>query len=163
MNLGRVKKLLRVEPAAPGADAPVVSAERWPLDFEQVKRGDVIPWQVLEKILNCKRSDAVYGKRCMALASKIQLHFAAYRRDGVLVVVRNHNMHVLTHAEQVKEAQRQAAIGARKIAMALIAVQNVDTAELTREEREEHARTQHVLSFKAQQLRKRPPPALTDE
>lgn len=137
-----------------------MTAQAYPLDFDALNRGDLIPAERIEGIFNITRYQEAFRFKSMHLAAQIEAHFLAVRADVLLVKHEGDDLRLLTHQQQAAEAQRRASAHISGFGRAIVKAAGVDVAQLTDEERERHDRFLHVSTFRLQQLRKRPPPQI---
>lgn len=140
-----------------------MSAERFPLDFDALNRGDVIPAERIESIYNVTRREATYRLKMMHLAEQIESHFRVARAEELLVKHDGDTLKLLTHPEQAEESQRRAVAMVRGYGRALMKAVGVDLSKLDDAARNRHERHCHVAAFRLQQLRKAQPPELSNE
>lgn len=137
-----------------------MTAELFPLDFDTLKRGDYLPAEVVEQAVLASRTDPDYRVRTLVLRDEIRRHFREHRADIVTVVSEKDGLRILTHREQADHAPRRERRAISQIMVAQVEGRAVDVAQLQDEQRERHERWLHRNSFRIQQLRKPPPPAL---
>jgi len=135
-------------------------AEKWPLDFEALQRGDILSAEECEKAVLLDRGDPTYWTKLLGLRDDVVDYFRAARGDIVAVRILQDGLHILTHQEQAEYAPHLLRRHMRGVAKSVAIGAGVDLAVLSDESRQRHERFLHVSSFKLQQLRKRPPPRL---
>lgn len=136
-----------------------MNAERWPLDFEALKRGDVVPVSHVERIAGVKRDDAAFAFHALKLAKDIE-HYFETCGDVVCVKSVRGSLHVLTHSRQAEYVQQRARHHVHGYATSYRKALGVDRALLTDEARKRLDRFLQTTAFRLQQMRKPPPPEL---
>lgn len=140
-----------------------MKAERWPLDFDALRRGDRLSPEQVERAVAVPRDSRAYALKAMRLAKTISRHFAEVDGDNVAVVFVKDALHILTHAEQAEYARRRLRSEVSATVRVIGLGHSVDAAQLTVEQREKHDRWCIRSSWLEQQMRKPPPPMLTKE
>lgn len=134
--------------------------DRFPLDFDSLKRGDYLPPEAVESAVLAKRLDPNYRIYALGLRDKIREHFASHG-DIVTVVFERDGLRILTHSEQADYAPQREGRAIRQIITAQCEGRAVDLAQLGDEQRTRHEGWLSRNSWRMQQLRKPPPPELT--
>lgn len=134
--------------------------ERFPLDYESLKRGDFLAPEVVERAVLTSRTEDGYWAKVLKLRDGIRRWFLDNRGDFVTIVCEGDGLRILTHPEQSEYASRRGSRAVGQIMHAVGELQAVDVAQLPNEMHESHARRQRLASFRAQQLLKPPPPLL---
>jgi hypothetical protein len=140
----------------------MTSVERYPLDFEALNRGDTIPAERIERIYGISRNHRDYWSKQLRLRDQIEDHFLSVRGDDVSVKIESGDLVILGHRDQAHYTQQRARAAIRQYGKSFRKASAVDQSHLSDEERERHDRFVHVTGFRIQQLRKQPPPRLTD-
>ncbi|MFY9345544.1 MAG: hypothetical protein WAT39_23845 [Planctomycetota bacterium] len=140
----------------------MTEATPFPLDFDALNRGDIIPAERIEEIYAVSRTHTNFRFAAMNLAESIEAHFRTVKADELIVKHDGDSLRLLTHPEQSIEAQRRAASMVRGFGRALMKAAAVDQGMLDSHDRDRHARFVAVTAFRYQQLRKAPPPELTN-
>lgn len=140
-----------------------MNAERWPVDFDALKRGDVIPSERVERVYGVSREDRAYSLAAMRLAKLVSTFFRRERGENVVVVCVRDDIRILTHAEQARHVRRQERIRRRSYLRNIEAGAAVDTDALSDEERQAHEEWLLRASWRKQQILKPPPAPLTDD
>lgn len=129
-----------------------MNAERWPVDFEKLQRGDIIPAARVEEWSGVERSDRNYSLYTMRLVDDIKRHFARERGEVVSVVCRQDDICVLTVPEQALHT-RKAEVRRRQSYMRnLTEGLAVEPQLLADEEQKRHREWQLRASWRQQQM-----------
>ena len=139
-----------------------MTAERWPLDFEKLQRGDVIASADIESISGVSQSSRKFPLEVLKLSRQIEQHFDVHRGEIVCVISQNDNLRILTVPEQARYTRRQAVVRRTSLLRTMRKGMSVDLAQLTEDEARVHEDWQARESWRIQQMNKRPPPKLTD-
>lgn len=139
-----------------------MSASRWPLDFDALQRGDLIPASKVEEIAGCTRDDRRYPMAMLRLSQQIRRHFMSERGDDVTVVSDHDDIRIHTMQEQAAYTRREDDRRRRSYVRNLRSGLSVDLSQLNETECREHRDWQVRAAWRKQQLGKRPPPSLTD-
>lgn len=135
--------------------------ERFPLDFDQLSRGDYLPAEVVEKAILAERSDPNYRIKVLGLRDQIRRHFREVHGDVVTIVSERDGLRILTHSEQSDYAPERERRAVSQIITAQIEAQAVDVSQLVDDDqRKRHDQFLHRIAWRTQQLRKRPPPQI---
>ena len=137
-----------------------MDAQRWPLDFEALKRGDYLTPEIVEAAVQCSRFDKNYRLEVLRLRTMIQDSFVA-RGDLVTVVSERDGLRILTHSEQADYAPEREARSVRQMLLAKAEGAAVDLKQLGDEQRQRHERWLLRASWRLQQALKPPPPELS--
>lgn len=132
----------------------------FPMDFEPLQRGSYIPPETVESATMVRRSDPSYRVRALGLRDQIRQWFVETHGDFVTIVSENDGLRILTHEEQADYAPQREGRAIRQIMVAQAEGRAVDLALLGDEQRARHERWLHRNAWRAQQLRKAPPPQL---
>lgn len=114
-------------------------ATPFPLDFDALKKGDVISEDRLEAITSEKRETKEYQFKAMSLADRIEREMAE-RGLSVYAVVRREKIRILTDDEAKEHTQRLGLQAVRKLFRAVRKGGAVDTTGFTIEQKQEHER-----------------------
>lgn len=137
-----------------------MDAQRWPLDFEALKRGDYLTPEIVEGAVQCSRFDKNYRLEVLRLRAMIQDSFVS-RGDLVTVVSERDGLRILTHSEQADYAPEREARSVRQMMLAKAEGAAVDLKQLSDEQRQRHERWMLRASWRLQQALKPPPPELS--
>lgn len=138
-----------------------MNGEPFPLNFDDLKRGDYLPPEDVEKATLTSRSDhKAFRIRALQLCKQIRGHFLRTLGDTVTVVFDGDGLRILTHQEQFEHAPKRADQALRQIALSQQEASAVDVRQLSDEQREQHDRFIRKNSWRLQQIRKPPPPEL---
>lgn len=134
-------------------------AQRFPLDFDALRRGDYLPADVVEVAVSCSRSTVRYSIEVLRLCQMIRTAFME-RGEGMVTVCRDGDgVRILTHEEQAEYAENRQARGIRNIFVAGIEARSVDPAQLRNDEQRKRLdRFLQVNAWRMQQLAKKAPP-----
>lgn len=142
--------------------AMIQDPSRWPLDFERLARGSFIPPEKVESATMKERTSPTYWCAVLRLRSQIQDWFREHRGDIVTVVSQGDGLKILTHEEQAVYSRRREMHGMRQILTAQVEGRSVDLDQLADDHRAKHEAWLSRNAFRIQQMRKRPPPRLTE-
>lgn len=111
----------------------------YPLDFDTLEKGTVIPREKVEEIMGVKFTSPRYQFKLMALVDMIQ---RGLKKRGLLwtVVIRGDQVRILTDAEAVEHNQKQTERGRRKMTRAFVRNRAVDVSQLSEEQKQTHER-----------------------
>lgn len=138
-----------------------MTADRFPLDFDQLHRGDYLPPEVVEKAVLTDRGDANYRIKVLGLREQMRRHFREVHGDVVTIVSERDGLRILTHSEQSDYAPERERRAISQIITAQIEARAVDVTQLVDDDqRKRHDAFLHKIAWRTQQLRKRPPPQL---
>lgn len=137
-----------------------MNLERYPLDFEVLRRGDFLSPEDVERATNTLRSVPDYWRKQLKLRDMIQEWFRDNRGDVVTVTCEQDGLRLLTHEEQSAYASRRGSRAVGQIMVAAVELSAVDVTQLSENTQATHARRNYLASFRAQQLMKPPPPRL---
>jgi hypothetical protein len=89
-------------------------ATRWPIDYDTLKKGDIIPVHRLEQITGVKQSDAVYALKILTVKDRIESELADRGKlwvirseKGSLKILTDEEVPAYTHSEQVRHRAAQ--------------------------------------------------------
>lgn len=111
--------------------------DKYPFDFDLLKKGDTIQPETLTKVLNRRIGTKEYAFGVMGLQKQIMREMAARGRPVTVCQIKD-ALHVCTDAEASQYNEKQAKVGRRKIGRAWVRIRYVDTSKLTAEELAEH-------------------------
>lgn len=136
-----------------------MSAERFPLDFDALNRGDYLSAEAVEKATLARRSDDGFWHKVLRLKEMIRDHFES---RGEIVTVRSEGdgLRILVHTEQAEYAQDRERRAIKQVLISRKEAQGVDVLQLGDEQRERFERWKHRNAFRTQQMLKPPPPRL---
>ncbi len=116
-----------------------MESNRWPMDFEALNKGDVIPIEQIERIVQAKKGTEKYALGALSLADAIMKAKAAMiepvtckYEKGTLVILNDGDASVYNN-----NAVRK---GIRKIARGFRRMLYVDTSDFSLEEKDKHLR-----------------------
>lgn len=135
-------------------------AKPFPIDFDELERGSIIPASAIESWRGHKPGTNEYRVDAMQLAQRVRDHFEDNRGDVVSVRMRGDTIAVLTHVEQneyVPSAQRAAL---RAFARRHVEDQGIDPAQLSLDDQKRREARLVRSSWLLQQSRKRSVPQL---
>lgn len=121
------------------------TARPWPLDFDGLKKGDVISIEVIERIANCKCDTTDYALKAMALAEKIMC-VKKEHLEPVTAKVEKGTIRILLDHEATVYNDKTVRAGLRKIGRGCERMSEVDTRQLTGEQHNKHLRRLEVNS-----------------
>lgn len=136
-----------------------MDAQRFPLDFEQLKRGDYLNPELVEAAAQCSRFDKAFRLKVLRLREMIRAHFLA-KGDLVTVVSERDGLRILTHSEQADYAPEREERAISQMLLARAEGIAVDLQQLSDEQRQRHERWNQRIGWRTQQLMKPPPPEL---
>lgn len=112
---------------------------RYPVDFDKLDKGSVVPAEVIEKMANASRGTPRFALTALSLCSQIERELA---RRGRIVFVRQvkNDVRVLTDPEAAKHAPRRCSSGRKRERKAHAIQLAIDARNLTDDERREHER-----------------------
>lgn len=137
-----------------------MDAQRFPLDFQALKRGDYLTPAQVEDATLTPRDNRHFRTAMLQLRDEIMAFFLG-RGEIVTVVTEQDGLRILTHAEQAEHAPARARKAAQQMLMAHAESQAVDVRQLTDDERQRHERAAMRISWQRQQLTKPEPPKLS--
>lgn len=107
---------------------------QWPIDFESLKKGDVITQEWLERYLLVRAESGVdrYRLKCLAFAQEIE------RRTRLHAVVRGSDIRILTDAESSQACDEYQQRCVQGIRSAYTRLARVDETEFDPELRRKH-------------------------
>lgn len=140
-----------------------MTTERHPLDFDALQRGDNLSVERVERAVEVPRTHEHYRLRQMRLACTIREYFYHERGDKVVVRCCGDGVQILTHKEQTDYAPQVKRRGLRALAGSYAMACGVDPQSIDEDRRLSLENFKHVTAFQLQQLRKPPPPLLTDQ
>jgi len=137
-------------------------ADRYPIDFDQLQRGDVIPAETVEAYSGLHRDDKRFNFELMSLAEDIRRHFRECHGLTVSVRQSGGDLCVLTNEQQAHYTRQQEILRMRRYLRTCAEGLAVDLAQLSEEQRDKHEKFQLRIGWQQQQMTKRPPPSLTE-
>lgn len=138
----------------------MTSPSRFPLDFDQLKRGDFLTPEQVEAATLRDRNHPQFWTALLRLRDDIRNHFQAKHGDFVTVVSDNEGLRILTHQEQAEYAPQREAKAVRQLLLSQAEGAAVDRDQLTAEQRQKHDRWILRNAFRVQQALKPPPPEI---
>jgi hypothetical protein len=146
-----------------------MSTEKYPLDFDALKKGDSISPHKLMEIVRANVGTPKYQFRVMNLERRIRREMACRGRPVNVAIVDGH-LRILTDEESVPYMIRRWGVGERIMRRTLENEAIIDTGNLTEETRQRHERNIQVHGFKlaairaaARKLKKPSPPQIGDK
>jgi hypothetical protein len=136
-----------------------MDAQRFPLDFQALKRGDYLTPQQVEQATLTPRDHRNYRVEMRQLRDQIMAQFLT-RGEVVTVITENDGLRILTHAEQSEHAPTREQRAVRQMLIARAEGAAVDLQQLTDDQRQRHERWEQRSSWRLQQVLKQPPPEL---
>lgn len=120
----------------------------FPLDFDALRKGDVVSPETIEDIYGCPRSDRAYSMKLLILRDKI---IKERRRRGSPVTVRaeGDSLVILTDSESAEYNASECESAVRSIRSSHRRSMEVDVGNLTNAERDRHLR---ALQMQAMQI-----------
>ena len=116
-----------------------MKATRYPLDYDTLKKGDVITAEQLEKITGLPRDSTKYQLKVMALQQHVADELAVRGRP-VTVVVRLRELVILTDAEASTYNHERLGVHLHGAMRAHDRTQAVDVSNLDDDQKKEHVR-----------------------
>lgn len=138
------------------------TTERWPFDLAALRRGDILTVDKCEAAFGIPRTHADYWRRLLNAKTMIVEFFEENGDEGVIVTSCDEGLQILTDEQAAIYVQHRAFKAKRDFAWSVLKGSLVDRSKLTDETRKSLDRWQQVNSFRLQQMRKRPPPELTE-
>lgn len=129
-------------------------ARRYPLDFDAIRKGDVLTADVLEEIFGVARSRRAYSSRQVGLAKRIERELALRGRPATVRCV-GPEVRVLLDGEASSRNGRLFVQYRRRMSRRHVKMVEVDVANLTPEERDRHGRALVVQAAQLCGLRER--------
>lgn len=120
-----------------------MEAKRYPFDFEQLEKGQVIAADAIEPIVKCKRDDKEYALKVLALKEEVERAMRELGRP-VTIAMRGADMHVLSDEDASQYNDRHFVRGLRQCGRSLRRMTEVDVGQLSAERRPEHLRRLEV-------------------
>lgn len=137
-----------------------MTASRFPLDFDQLRRGDYLPPETVEKATLTERSHPQFWAAALKLRDEIRAHFQHAHGDLVTIVSERDGLRILTHQEQAEYAPQREAKAVRQLVLSHAEGKAVDVAQLGDEQRQKHERWMLRNAFRLQQALKPMPPEI---
>ena len=119
--------------------------QKYPIDFESLRKGDVITTNELEDILQLQAGTAAFDIGSLKLKSAIEREMAKRGKDFI-VVFRQESIRVLTDAESVDYIDTINRLGVRKIVRAFDSLGKVNPTELNSDQLRQFNRSTIVVS-----------------
>lgn len=116
-----------------------MEAQRFPIDYETLQKGDVVPVERIEEIVNMKRDDVRFSLKVAALVDRIRRELLDRDKPWTVAVVKG-QIRVLTDAEATIYQRQRREQAHRSERQAFFYISKVDVAALTPEQRVEHER-----------------------
>ena len=123
----------------------------YPIDTEQIKKGDVLPPDLLTQIVKLDATDRKYQWKILKLKDFIAKAMAN-RGAPATLVIRGYSIVVLTDAESGPYNARMARLGARRIRRSRARHAVVNLENLTPDQRKEWDRDQAKLAMQVSAL-----------
>ncbi len=120
-----------------------VKVERFPVDYETLKKGDVIPVERLEQITGKSHGTVEHQLAVLQLMGQIERDMWAANKRVTLRLSKG-AIAVCTDSEAAIKNARDFILGLRKLSRSHIRNQHVDVAQLTDDERASHERKLEV-------------------
>jgi hypothetical protein len=137
-----------------------MEAQRFPLDFQALRRGDYLTPEQVEDATLTPRHSRLFRPAMLQLRDEIMAYFRSIGQV-VTVTTEHDGLRILTHAEQAQHAPTRARKAVEQMMTALAESKAVDVQQLTDEDRLRHERSLLRLGWQNQQLTKAQPPKLT--
>lgn len=135
---------------------------RWPFDIAALRRGSVVSADVIESAVGFKRTESEYHFEHLRIRDMVVDHFEERGDEGVIVTMRDDGLQVLTDEEAAGYVQSRSRKAKKDFAWSVYKGSQIDRDKLTDATREKLDRWQHVQAFRLQQMRRMPPPELTN-
>lgn len=132
----------------------------FPMDFSNLKRGDLIPPAEVERATMCRSDAPEFWHEQMQLRDDIRRYFRATYGDLVTIRMEGAGLRLLTHPEQAEYAPHRANRAVRQMLTAQAEAAAVDVKQLSDDQRKSHDRFLLRNAFRVQQMLKPPPPEL---
>lgn len=112
--------------------------QKWPFDWDRLKKGDRIPAERLERVVGHKRSEHKdYSFALLSLAQEIEREMGS--RGNPVTVRRQHDdLIILTDSQAALHNDNQFQLARRKMGRALVRQAAVDTNKLSDDEMRRH-------------------------
>ena len=120
--------------------------EKYPIDFDSLKKGDRICTAVLEEILQVKAGRSEFQTKGLNFAKKVEQELARRGMDCI-VKLRQESLHILTDSEAVEYISRTNRMGCNKINSAFNALGIVDYSKLNADDKNRYDRAVVVVSM----------------
>lgn len=131
----------------------------YPMDFGSLRRGDYLPPERVEAIVDARRTAPDYRLRLLDLRAMVEIHFRSIG-DLATVITDQEGLRILTHEEQSRHAPKRARRHMRGMGKAAQEFAGVDVAQLSVEQRQIHDEAQRRHSWRLQQMMKPKPPEI---
>jgi len=131
-----------------------MEAEKYPLDFDALKKGSSVSTKKLEEILECKSDLAEFGFKTMQFCRNVNKRLLERNIDAA-VVMQKKTLKVLTSAEAQDYVAKSAegAIG-KFFRVSRLGMRSVDPSELSAERRQRYESETLSRSILGQAIRK---------
>lgn len=131
-----------------------MEAEKYPLDFDALKKGSSVSTKKLEEILDCKQHLAEFGFKTMQFCKNVNKRLLERNIDAA-VVMQKKTLKVLTSSEAQDYVARNAegAIG-KFFRVSRLGLRSVDPSELSAEDRRRYESECLSRSILGQAIRK---------
>lgn len=114
--------------------------ERWPMDYDELRKGDIIPAERVERIVGIKQSAGqAYQLALLSLTSQIAQELGDRGRNWTLKTERG-GIHILTDAEASTYNHREAKKARRAMLRRHQLNLSVDVGALNEDQRKQHDR-----------------------
>lgn len=137
-----------------------MTPSRFPVDFDQLRRGDYLPPEAVEKATLTDRSHPHFWAASLRLRDEIRAHFHHQHGDLVTVVSERDGLRILTHQQQAEHAPQREAKAIRQLLLSHAEGKAVDLRQLGDEQRQKHERWMLRNAFRLQQAMKPMPPEI---
>lgn len=77
----------------------IAETKPWPFDFAALKKGDVIPADEVERIVQCRRTDRLYSRKVAGLCERVADGILATQQMHVTVCQKEDTIRILTDME----------------------------------------------------------------
>ena len=112
--------------------------EYFPLDFDKLQKGSIVPKEKVEELYNISHTDKLYSLRVLGLREEIERELANRKRPVVTRCI-DDAIHILEDAAAAKYTAHQGRAAVRKLVRTHHrALTGVDVSNLTDDERREH-------------------------
>lgn len=121
-----------------------IKAKQWPVDFESLRKGDIIPVSAIERITKTKHGTTEYALTLLSLKESIQNHLWSIGKPWTCTT-RGGAIAVLKDDEASEYNYRQGQRYLRGQARATVRIQHVDHGQLGEEDKRKHVRRVEVM------------------
>lgn len=129
------------------------TAERFPLDFDALQKGDIVPAETIEAAYGVTRDDRAYPLSVLRLKKEIEVQLEALGRP-VTTKGEGDCIRVLTDEEALVYNARSFESDVRGLYRAQRRMMQIDAAQLSESSRESHTHALQVQAMQCLALRK---------